>query len=174
MENKIRGFEFVSTSQLEKDLIECGMVYEVEGNVHKGILNLPKRATKNSAGYDVFSPVSFVLEPNEEIKIPTLFKAYMQNGEFLMFVPRSGLGFKYYCRLANTLGVGDGDYYNNENNEGHYWVKIRNEGNKNMVIKAGEAICQAIFMPFLLADNDNFDKGEIREGGFGSTTKVNN
>lgn len=88
-----------------------------------------------------------------------------------MAFPRSGLGFKFYCRLANTVGVIDSDYYNNPKNEGHMFVKIRNEGTKIMEIKQGEGMCQMIFMPFLLVDGDSFDNGEERKGGFGSTTK---
>ena len=40
-----------------------------------------------------------------------------------------------------------------------------------MTIKQGDGMCQMIFMPFLLVDGDNFETGDIREGGFGSTTK---
>jgi dUTP pyrophosphatase len=74
---------------------------------------LPKRATKGSAGYDVFAPFTFVLEPNEDITIPTGFKSHMQDGEVLFGFVRSSLGFKSYVRLANTTMVGDKDYYNN-------------------------------------------------------------
>ena len=157
-----RGFEFVSMDRgltdFEISILDCE-------------LKLPKRATKLSAGYDIFAPYEIILQPNEEINIPTGLKAYMQEGEVLMAFPRSGLGFKYYCRLANTVGVIDADYYNNPKNEGHMCVKMRNEGNKPMVINKGEAMCQMIFMPFLLADGDSFDNGEDRNGGFGSTNK---
>ena len=150
---KLRGFEFISQFDNVIDL------------------KLPKRGTSKSAGYDIFAPFDITLQPNEEIKVPTFLKAYMQNGEVLLAFPRSGLGFKYYCRLANTIGVVDGDYYNNEDNEGHIFVKIRNEGNKTMTIKKGDGMCQMIFMPFLLVDGDSFDNGDTRKGGFGSTTK---
>ncbi len=156
---KIRGFEHVSGKQWQKDF-----------NAIAPLPNLPSRATAHSAGYDVFSSMDFSLEPSEEIKIPTGFKAYMQPDEFLMFVPRSGLGFKYYTRLANTIGVGDSDYYNNDGNEGHYWVKIRNEGDKTLQVKFGDAIAQAVFQKYLIVDNDDFS-GEKRVGGFGSTNK---
>lgn len=156
---KTRGFEFVSKNQLEND-------FDSLDNVK---INIPKRATKSSAGYDVFAPIDVYLKPNDDIKIPTGIKSYMQNGEVLMAFPRSGLGFKYYCRLANTVGIIDKDYYNNANNEGHIFVKIRNEGDKDLTIKQGEAMCQFIFVPFLLADEDSFDNGEVRNGGFGST-----
>lgn len=160
---KLRGFEFISTEQAIKDFGEdLSLVTEPK---------LPQRGTKASAGYDIYAPYNIVLAPNEEINVPTGLKAYMQLGEVLMAFPRSGLGFKYYCRLANTVGVIDQDYYNNPKNEGHMFVKIRNEGDKEMLIKQGDGMCQMIFMPFLLADGDSFDNGADREGGFGSTTK---
>lgn len=158
---KLRGFEFISTEQARKDFGKDLSIAEPK---------LPKRGTKLAAGYDIYAPYNIILAPGEEINIPTGLKTYMQPGEVLMAFPRSGLGFKYYCRLANTVGVIDGDYYNNSNNEGHMFVKLRNEGNKEMVIKQGEGMCQMIFMPFLLVDGDSFDNGEERKGGFGSTT----
>lgn len=163
---KLRGFEFISTKQATKDFNEDLLLIAE----HK----LPKRGTKLAAGYDIFAPYDITLAPGEEINIPTGLKAYMQPGEVLMAFPRSGLGFKYYCRLANTVGIIDGDYYNNSKNEGHMFVKLRNEGNKEMLIKQGDGMCQMIFMPFLLVDGDSFDNGEERKGGFGSTTKEAN
>ena len=158
--HKYRGFEFVSTEQLEKDFGE---------DRNETVMKLPKRATKGSAGYDCYAPVDIYLGPGNDIKIPTGIKSYMRNGEMLMAVPRSGLGFKYYCRLANTIGIIDKDYYDNPDNEGHIFVKLRNEGNEPIIIKHGEAMCQFIFTPFLLADNDDFTNGNDRIGGFGST-----
>ena len=156
--SKVRGFEFISEDALRFLKLEMSDV------------KLPRRATKHSAGYDIFSPIDFILNVGEEIKIPTGFKAYMLEDEVMKIYPRSGLGFKYYTRLANTTGIGDSDYYNNPDNEGHYWVKLRNEGDKDMIIKQGEAIAQAIFQKYLLVDGDNFDNGDKRVGGFGSTT----
>ena len=149
---KLRGFEFITMEQARKDFGEDSSIAKPK---------LPKRGTKLAAGYDIFAPYNIILAPGEEINIPTGLKAYMQPGEVLMAFPRSGLGFKYYCRLANTVGVIDGDYYNNSN-----------EGTKEMVIKQGDGMCQMIFMPFLLVDGDSFDNGEERKGGFGSTTGV--
>lgn len=158
-----RGFKFISTEQMNKDFGDTPKIINTK-------IRLPQRGTKWSAGYDVFAPYSFTLQPNEEIKIPTGISAYMQPDEVLIIVPRSGLGFKYYCRLANTIGVIDADYINSDN-EGHIWCKIRNEGNKPMTINQGDGMCQAIFMPYLIADNDNLKEGNERNGGFGSTTK---
>lgn len=154
-----RGFEIISKEQFNKDF-DKNMAVEIK---------LPKRSTKESAGYDVFSPFDIFLKSCEEIKIPTGIKSYMRKGEVLLVFPRSGLGFKYYTRLANTVGVIDSDYYYSDN-EGHIWVKLRNEGEGELFIRKGEAFCQAIFIPFLLVDGDNFDEGDNRNGGFGSTT----
>lgn len=157
---KIRQFEIISKEQQQKDF----------QNITEYQIKMPKRSTKESAGYDVYAPFDFILKPNEDIKIPTGLRAYMQAGEALFVFPRSGLGFKYYTRIANTIGVIDSDYYYSDN-EGHIFVKLRNEGDKDLSIKQGEAFCQMIFMPFLLVDNDDFTSGESRNGGFGSTNK---
>ena len=159
---KIRGFEFVSKEEFAK----------VNTDVNYEELELPKRATKFAAGYDIKSTLNFKLEPGEDIVIPTGFKAYMQPGEMLSLYPRSGMGFKYQIQLANTVGIGDGDYYNCESNEGHYFIKLVNRGSKVWEVKVGDGIGQAIFMPILLADGDDFDMGEERIGGFGSTDKA--
>ena len=162
--NKVRGFEKVSFEQWDKD----NQVIAESQDAWNSI-KLPKRATIHAAGYDIFTIVDFVLEPTEEVLIPLGIKIYMLGDEFFMIAPRSGMGFKYYARLANTLGIIDSDYYNNANNEGHCWAKIRNEGNKQMVVRAGDAIAQGIFQKFLLADGDSLENGERRNGGLGST-----
>lgn len=163
----IRGFEKVSIEQWMNDHQEKYSYHEWKDTYND--IKFPKRATKHSAGYDIYSPFDFKLNPNEEIKFPLGVKAYMLEDEFMAIYPRSGLGFKYYTRLANTIGIGDSDYYNNDENEGHYWIKLRNEGNVTMYVEKGEAVAQAIFQKYLMVDGDSFN-GETREGGFGSTT----
>lgn len=153
-----RKFQIISQKQWNKDF---------KADTKTKVI-LPKRATKLSAGYDCYAPIDIRLEPGQDAKVPTGIKAYMQPGEVLMAFPRSGLGFKYYCRLANTIGVIDADYVQSDN-DGHIFVKLCNEGSEPMLIRQGEAMCQFIFMPFLLVDGDNFESGEIRNGGFGST-----
>lgn len=154
-----RGFQIITNERWMKDT----EFLEYYKNIKP-----PKRSTSHSAGYDIFAPIGFELAPGEELKIPTGIKAYMQPDEFLMIVPRSGLGFKYYTRLANTVGIIDSDYYDNEGNEGHIWVKMRNEGDKPVIVNYGEAFAQAIFQKYLLTEEDEFE-GRVRVGGFGST-----
>jgi dUTP pyrophosphatase len=139
-------------------------------NMYDDII-LPKRATKHSAGYDFFAPFDFELKGGESIKIPTGIKCNMNEDLFLAIVPRSSLGFKYKMRLVNTLGVVDCDYFDNENNEGHIFIKISNENNENKTLKVnkGEAFAQGIFFKYFLTEDDNVT--ETRTGGIGSTNK---
>lgn len=165
---KVRGFEKVSEEEYSENVYVYKHMLDWK-TLNYDELTLPKRSTKLAAGYDIVSPISFSLDPGTNIVIPTGFKAYMQAGEMLALYPRSGAGFKYQICLANTVGIGDGDYYNCESNEGHYMLKLVNRGDQPWHIEAGDKIAQAIFQPILLADGDSFEDGEVRKGGFGST-----
>jgi len=87
-----------------------------------------------------------------------------------MLVVRSSMGFKYNVRMCNQIGIFESDYYNNETNEGHVWLKIQNEGEIDYVVKKGDAICQGIFTKFLTVDDEEEIKN-VRKGGLGSTNK---
>ena len=166
----MRKFAFVNDSQMDVGT-EALKVLHSSGIATTGrVIRLPKRATKGSAGYDIACPATITLRPGQEARIPTFIKVYLNQGEFLAIFPRSGLGFKYYCRLANSVGIVDEDFAYSDN-DGHIWVKIRNEGDKDMTIRAGEAMAQGIILPFLMVDGDSYDNGEVRNGGFGSTSK---
>jgi len=131
---------------------------------------LPKRATKGSAGYDFFAPFDIVLAPGETIKVPTGIRVSMEENYVLKLYPRSGLGFKYRLQLNNTVGIIDSDYYYSDN-EGHIFAKITNDSNegKTLEIKKGQGFMQGIFVEYGITLDD--DTVEVRNGGFGSTTK---
>lgn len=157
-----RYFEKISFEQFKKD---CSNDIELYNSYL-----LPKRSTKYSAGYDFFSLYDFILKPGEIKKIPTGVKINMNKDEMLMLVIRSSMGFKYNIRMCNQVGIFESDYYNNPNNEGHAWLKLQNEGDKDYVVKKGDAICQGIFTKFLTVDNEEKIINE-RKGGLGSTNK---
>ncbi len=133
-------------------------------------IKLPRRATKGSAGYDLFAPAAITLGPGETVKIPTGIRAEMEPGWVLHLYPRSGLGFKFRLQLNNTVGIIDSDYFYSDN-EGHIFTKITNDSNegKHMTVQAGEGYIQGIFLEYGITVDD--DASEIRNGGFGSTTK---
>lgn len=161
---RIAKFEFVS----QKNFIEsCDM--ENAEELYKN-LKLPKRATIGSAGYDFYAPFDITLGPGQTIKIPTGIRVFMEPNYVLKLYPRSGLGFKYRLQLNNTVGIIDSDYYSSDN-EGHIFAKITNDTNENKIVclKQGEAFMQGIFIEYGITMDDNTI--EIRNGGFGSTTK---
>ncbi len=169
---KVALFKKVSENQFIKDYLDSFKEYTEDDikQIYQDI-KLPCRATKGSAGYDIFAPFDFVLNPGETIKIPTGIKAQITEGWFLAIFPRSGLGFKYRLQLNNTVGIIDSDYINSDN-EGHIFLKITNDSNENKTlnIKKGEGISQGIFMQFGICNDDQVSA--TRNGGFGSTTKT--
>lgn len=162
---RIAKFEKVSLKQF---LSSCQAASKEQ--IYEAI-KLPKRATKGSAGYDFFAPYDFHLKPGETILIPTGIRVSMEPNYVLQIYPRSGLGFKYRLQLNNTVGIIDSDYYNSDN-EGHIFAKITNDSNegKEVMIHQGEAFMQGIFLEYAITEDD--DCVSIRNGGFGSTTKV--
>ena len=157
-----RLFEKISFEQFKKDIYDDKELYES--------YNIPKRSTKESAGYDFEAIMDFTLKPGEIKKIPLGIKADMNSGEVLFLIVRSSQGFKYNVRMCNQVGVIDKDYYNNSENEGHMWIKLENHGNKDYVVSKGDKIIQGLFMPFLTVDNEeNIEK--VRTSGIGSTDR---
>jgi dUTP pyrophosphatase len=150
---KIRGFEVA------------------KGFEDKGI-NLPERKTKYSAGYDIEAAEDTVVPSFKKGANPTLIKtglkAYMQDDEYLMLCNRSSNPKKKGLILANSVGIVDKDYYENQDNDGHMMFAFYNIKEEDILIKKGEAIGQAIFQKYLTVDNDTA-LGE-RTGGFGSTS----
>ena len=163
---KIAKFEKVSFLQYQKDAFSCSLNSDVL-KIYEGI-ELPRRATKGSAGYDFKAPFDFTLQKGETITIPSGIRVSMKEGWFLALFPRSGFGFKYRLRLNNTVGIIDSDYYFSDN-EGHILIRITNESieNKVLTIHRGEGFVQGILLPFGLADEEEIKKE--RNGGFGST-----
>lgn len=167
---KVAKFYKVSYEQFLHDWMDSfGDKEEVIKDIYDNI-KIPKRATKGSAGYDFYAPVAINLKPNETIKIPTGIRVEIAEDWVLKLYPRSGLGFKFRLQLNNTVGIIDSDYFNSDN-EGHIFAKITNDSNENRVvdIKAGDGFMQGIFVQYGITVDD--DVTEIRNGGFGSTTK---
>ena len=169
--NKIAKFEKVSFEQFKKDYIDCfSECDEIKIKEIYDSIKLPKRATKGSAGYDFYSPITFTLKPSECIKIPTGIRVKIEEGWFLANFPRSSLGFKYRLQLNNTVGIIDSDYFNSDN-EGHIFAKITNDSKEEKVlsVEKGAGFMQGIFLEYGITVDDEADG--VRNGGFGSTSK---
>ena len=120
----------------------------------KNNIKIPKRDSDSSAGYDIYLLNDIILKPNEILKLPTGLKCFLEKDEVLLLIVRSSMGFKYNIRLCNQVGVIDADYYNNQDNEGHIWIRIQNEGDKEVHFHKGEAIVQGIFLKYLKTKSD--------------------
>ncbi|MDF7668997.1 dUTP diphosphatase [Lactobacillus sp. ESL0703] len=179
--NKTRGFEIVSS-------------YENKN------INLPRRQTIASAGYDIEAAKDMVIpsiwrlnfvrifrlirnghhlyEPDYQLAeqilqpllIPTGIKAYMPDDEVLVLANRSSNTFKRNLSLPNGIGVIDSDYYNNPNNEGEIFMQVINYGVRPLQIRKGDRIGQGIFVQYLKTDND-LPVSRQRTNGFGSTNE---
>lgn len=184
LKDMIAKFEKVSFDQYVADRIKCGcrLCNEIYKEEYEKI-KIPSRATSGSVGYDFYLPYDISLNVGEFIVIPTGIRCKMIEGYSLDIYPKSGLGFKNFTTIANTIGIIDADYYCSDN-EGHIMIKLINKGfdvirDKNDTTadickilnrKQGESFVQGIFHECFGALND-YDNPEmkIRNGGFDST-----
>ena len=128
---------------------------------------MPRRATINSAGYDVCCPIDIVIPAGEIVTVWTNIKACCTENEFILLCVRSSMGRKDIC-LANDIGVIDGDYYSNPDNDGNIGVALKNRSSNDYIIHKNDKIAQILFVPYLKADNEETVTG-VRGGGYGST-----
>lgn len=161
-------FYKISFEQFNKDFLnKFGDKYPVPVKDCYNAIQIPKGATKGSAGRDFYSPITFTLMPGETITIPTGIRVEMDNGVVGLIYPRSSMGLKGLY-ILNTTPVVDSDYFYSDN-EGHIFIAIGNRGNSPLNIAAGDRFAQMILVPYLVPEDDNTDT--VRNGGFGSTNK---
>ncbi len=128
---------------------------------------IPRRHTRNSAGYDIAAAETVQIEPGSVALVPTGLKAYMNPDEWLALYPRSSLAVKKGLIMANSVGVVDSDYADNPSDEGHIRIALYNPTKQPVVIRKGERIAQGIFQKYLTCAKDH--PSDDRQGGFGST-----
>mgnify|MGYP001854936181 CR=1 FL=1 len=145
--------------------------FEIAKGYEDKDIHMPVRKTKYAAGYDVEAAEDTVIPVyTPGIKptlIPTGLKAYCAPDEFLMLVNRSS-GPKKGLLMANSIGIIDHDYYENEENDGHFYFQYFNCSDHEITIHKGDVIGQAIFQKYFTADNEQVENTK-RTGGFGST-----
>lgn len=131
-------------------------------------IELPKRSTPRSAGYDISLAEDLTIEPGKIGVGSTGIKAFMQDDEVLMMIPRSSLPRKYGVLLPNSVGIIDSDYYGNETNDGLIHIQLLNFSDKTVTLKKGERVVQGIFRKYLTVQDEE-EILTMRTGGFGST-----
>lgn len=153
-------------------------------------VQLPRRATRESAGYDLTAyflersiqvamggieqtrdvvmngdRASIALAPGERALIPLGFKGHIPVGYHGEVRPRSGAAFRKGIEIPNSPGTIDSDY------NGEWMVPVKNGDSKPFTIEHGERIAQVVFVKHVEVE---FERGEVarttnRDGGFGST-----
>lgn len=132
---------------------------------------LPARATKGSAGYDLYACIGepLVIQPGQVQKVPTgvAIELADENCVALVFA-RSSMGVKYGVIPANAVGVIDSDY------RGEVCVFLRNHSDAPYTVQPQDRVAQLVVMPVLLPEIE--EASELSDtargqGGFGSTGK---
>ena len=131
-------------------------------------IQLPKRSTLKSAGYDFETCEDLTILPHTIELAETGIKAYMQDDEVLKIYPRSSLPKKYGLTIPNNVGIIDADYYNNPDNDGAIFVSLYNFTDQKVFVPKGTRVAQGIFIKYLKAEEDQ-PLNNHRLGGFGST-----
>lgn len=131
-------------------------------------LNIPKRMTEGSAGFDLQAAVDepVTLEPGQRKLIPTGFAMAMPIELEAQIRPRSGLAYKHGITCLNSPGTIDADY------RGEVKVLLINLGDQPFTIERGERIAQMLFglVPKVIIDEaDELPETLRGAGGFGHT-----
>lgn len=123
-------------------------------------VKLPKRATKGSAGYDIFLPRTLTFPAKSVIIVDTGVKTKIPKGFVMNIYPRSSIGIKKQLMLANTVGIIDSDFHDTIK------LAVYNYGDETVTLNANERIAQAVTIPYI---TDGSKVHATRNGGIGST-----
>jgi dUTP pyrophosphatase len=129
----------------------------------------PKRATKDSAGYDLYAYEAVTILPGKLKLVKTGVSAKLKSHHVLLVCSRSGLALKESVFVLNAPGIVDADYFPNE-----IGVILFNASEHYFEVNVGDRIAQAVITDYFVADSEterSFDNNVERSGGFGSTGK---
>lgn len=168
----------LNISRVDSQTLPTGKVVKLEK------VPLPQRSTILSAGYDLFTPVTFDVGIGEQVFVPLgitwraepwrldfptnhgpsgLTGPVVQlGGLFAKIFDRSGLALKK--RFSTLAGVIDQDYLL------PWGLVCRNDGSDPIAFKVGDKVAQFVLLPFLVAEDlEGGTSDTTRGGGFGST-----
>ena len=159
-------------------LVKLGLLVKEEdkpmGNIKFKRLNdlarIPKRATPNSAGYDLFAAIEnpIVIKAGKTVKIGTGLAMELPDGYVGAIFARSGLATREGLRPANAVGLCDSDY------RGEYIVALHNDLDKDAIVNPGDKIAQLVLLQYeemVFEEVEELSDTIRGNGGFGSTGK---
>lgn len=167
MSKKIRGFEPVGNEHIKNvEVFTDEKGKKIEFKMED--VQLPTRNDKGSAGYDFYVRKEVTILPMQKTIIHTDVKAYMPEDEVLLLFARSSVAHVKGLLLSTGVSVIDSSYYGNEDNDGNILLAVVNSTGKAITLKAGDRICQGVFVKYGVVDNDEPRTAE-RAGGMGSS-----
>ncbi len=125
---------------------------------------IPTRGSDYSAGLDLSSIESVVIEPWDRTIVATGLATIIPSDTYLRIAPRSGLAAKHGIDVL--AGVVDSDY------RGEIKVILINLGKDTFEVNFGDRIAQAILEQCVLADVETVEDltdSDRGAAGFGST-----
>lgn len=134
------------------------------------LAQLPVYSTERSSGCDVFSTQTVNLRVGARVMIHTGIYMELPEDVEVQVRPRSGLALKKGITVLNSPGTIDSDY------QGECNVILINHGEEDVVIAAGDRICQFVFVENVIQAEferiSEFVETTYRgTGGFGHTGK---
>lgn len=129
---------------------------------------LPLRATKSSAGYDLYSAneAPIFIKNGTSVLVPTGIKVEIPEGYHMDILPRSGFSNKNLILIPNSPGLIDCDY------RGEVLVGLFNQSGSDFRLERGIRIAQCKIQESFEITWKQVDKlsdTDRNEGGFGHT-----
>ena len=121
------------------------------------------QATPGSVGYDLFTPVDLLIQPNKQKTVFLDLAVTPPEGYYAQLMSKSGLTVLY--KLEVKAGVIDPDF------TGNIGVVLKNNSDQPIVHLAGEQIAQLLFIKVAtptLIQVTSLAKTEWGEYGFGA------
>ena len=98
----------------------------------------PHQATPGSVGYDLYTPINFIIQPNTQMTVFTDIALTPPEGCYAQLMSKSGLTVQH--QLDVKAGVIDPDF------TGNIGVVLRNNSDKVIQRTIGEPIAQLLFI----------------------------
>lgn len=109
-------------------------------------IQLPKKRYRSSSYYEFFAPYDIILEPQSVQTVYTGVKCNLGDSYVLRVYPKSNLetGAKGIVSLDAPYVLTESDYYNNEVNEGHILLRMKNDKSYPISYRKGEVFAIGI------------------------------
>ena len=109
-------------------------------------IQLPKKRYRSSSYYEFFAPYDIILEPQSLKIVYTGVKCNLGDSYVLRVYPKSNFetGAKGIVSLDAPYVLIESDYYNNEVNEGHILLRMKNDKSYPISYRKGEVFAIGI------------------------------